>query len=85
MKSLIAVFTFVMIATAAAQSPELPTTHTFRDANGQVMGTATTWGNTMTMRDANGEITSTTTLEKDGTIIARDANGQITGSGKLQQ
>ena len=52
----------LMLATIPAASAQNQTT--FRDANGQTTGTATTYGNTTTFRDGRGQTTGTATREQ---------------------
>jgi YD repeat-containing protein len=53
----------------------------FRDAQGRIIGTATTSNGTKIYRDAQGKTTGTATIN-NGTTIYRDAQGRTTGTAR---
>ena len=71
----------LMLATIPAASAQNQTT--FRDANGQTTGTATTYGNTTTFRDGRGQTTGTATRET--TALRRSATTSASKLGPPQR
>ena len=77
MKTLIALFTIAMLATASAQYPPLPATVQLHSkATKEPLGTATFSGNRIYLRDKNGEHYATIVYGKDGSTMY-DANGNV--------
>jgi hypothetical protein len=78
MKKLV-VLAFVVIATLASAQSTTPNTIIMETPDGQMVGTATIWGNQATYRNAKGELTGSSVI-KDGKITYFDVNGKITGT-----
>jgi hypothetical protein len=58
----------------------LPTTVEIKKPDGQFVGTATRWGNSIVYRDANGEIAGSSILATDGKQTHYDPHGKIVAS-----
>jgi YD repeat-containing protein len=67
---------------AQSLTPSPPTTRTvtIKSPEGQIVGTATTSGNTIYYRDANGELTGTAKIAADGTRTIYDPNNKLIGT-----
>jgi hypothetical protein len=78
MKSLVALFTVAMMATAAAQTVPLPkVVHLHNNATKESLGTATISGNRIYLRNKDGEHYATIEQNPDGTRTTYDPNGNV--------
>ena len=78
MKTLVALFSIAMLATASAQYPPLPATVQLHNkATNEPLGTATFSGNRIYLRDKNGEHYATIEYNADGTRTAYDPSGNV--------
>jgi len=78
MKTLIALFSIAMLATASAQYPPLPATVQLHNkATKEPLGTATFSDNRIYLRDKNGEHYATIEYNADGTRTMYDASGKV--------
>jgi len=78
MKTLVAVFSIAMLATASAQYPPLPATVQLHSkATKEPLGTATFSDNRIYLRDKNGEHYATIEYNADGTRTAYDPSGNV--------
>ena len=76
MRSLI--LAFVLASTAASAQLPLPTNLPLTDTKtGEVIGTATLWGNRMVLRRKNGEFIATAVFDRDGTRTLYDEHGKV--------
>lgn len=76
MKPLIVVFTLLIVAPVLAQTLMPRTLKLYNNANQEVVGTATQWGNRFTLRDTREKLIGTLVIEKDGSRAFYDPNGQ---------
>jgi hypothetical protein len=66
------------LATSAATAQrEMPTTVEIKAPDGQLVGTATRWRNSIVYRDANGEIAGSSIIAIDGTQTHYDPHGKV--------
>ena len=75
-----------LLATATlAQAQQLPTKTVkfYNNKTGELVGTATYFGNTAYLRDAKGEHYATMVRNPDGTAMTYDPSGNIIGPVKL--
>jgi len=78
MKTLVALFSIAMLATASAQYPPLPATVQLHNkATKEPIGTATFSGDRIYLRDKDGAHYATIELNKDGTQTMYDASGKV--------
>ena len=78
MKTLVALFTITMLATASAQSPPFSATVQLHSkATKEPLGTATFSDNRIYLRDKNGEHYATIEYNADGTRTMYDASGKV--------
>ena len=78
MKTLVALFTIAMLATAWAQYPPLPATVQLHNkATKEPLGTATFSDNRIYLRDKDGAHYATIEIAPDGTRTMFDASGKI--------
>ena len=78
MKTLVALFSIAMLATASAQYPPLPATVQLHNkATNEPLGTATFSDNRIYLRDKNGEHYATIEYNADGTRTMYDASGKV--------
>ena len=78
MKTLVALFTITMLATASAQYPPLPATVQLHNkATNEPLGTATFSSNRIYLRDKNGKHYATIEYNADGTRTAYDPSGSV--------
>ena len=76
---MIALFIAMALTFATAASAQQSTT--FRNATGQITGTATTDRNGQTtFRDRSGRTTGTATIDANGMTTFRDGSGRTTGT-----
>ena len=79
MKSLIVVLMLALATAASAQVPMPPTTKPGMITNsaGEIIGTATAFGNRIFLRDSKGELFATIQVDKDGTRTMYDPSGKV--------
>ena len=78
MKTLVALFSIAMLATASAQYPPLPATVQLHNkATNEPLGTATFSGNRIYLRDKDGVHYATIEIAPDGTRTTYDPSGTV--------
>ena len=78
MRTLLLATALAVVTTTATAQQSLPRTTIIKNPDGQVISTATTWGNTTVYRDANGELTGSSKVAPDGSVTYYDPNGKVT-------
>ena len=77
MTALVTAFILLAATPVWAQQMTLPTTGTWTNTKGEVIGTVTNAGGRLYMRDLKGEHVATIVFEKDGTRTIYDPSGKV--------
>jgi YD repeat-containing protein len=75
----VALFAPTAMAQSLTPSPPTTRTMTIKSPEGQIVGTATTSGNTIYYRDGKGELTGTAKIATDGSRTLYDPSGKVMG------